>query len=101
MIQTATTATFEDRKKIRVILGRLAKEGVIERVENQVGVYRVLDKDCPSVDWVSADTKCVGKLWLPFDLNRIAEIMPGDIILIAGAMNAGKSALMMNIAKEK
>jgi hypothetical protein len=96
--QVTTLTTREDRNKALVILGRLVKEGFIERVKGQNGVYRRIDSDCEPEDWQNADVRTVD-LWLPFNLTKMISISPGSIILVAGAQDAGKSALLMNIAK--
>ncbi|WP_155321959.1 hypothetical protein [Desulfosarcina ovata] len=95
-LQGATNATFEDRKKIRVILGRLVKEGVLERVQGRNGVYRKIDAECESMDFLNAETE-TADIWLPFNLHRMVETMPGNIILIAGEPNAGKTGLLLNV----
>ena len=99
VLQNATNATFEDRKKVRTILGRLVKEGILERIPDKNGWYRRIADDCKAEDWQNASTETVD-MWLPFELNEMIETMPGSIILIAGSQDAGKSAVMMNIAKE-
>jgi hypothetical protein len=91
--------TREDKKKVLVILGRLVKEGIIERVKGQNGVYRRVESDCAPEDWQNASVETVN-IWLPMELDQMIEIPPGSIILVAGAQDAGKSAFMMNIAKE-
>ena len=98
--QTSTKSTLpSDRRKISSVLSRFVKEGFIERVGNQNGVFRRIESDIDSEDWQNACTDTVD-LWLPFDLNEMIEIPPGNIILFAGSQDAGKSAIQMNIAKE-
>ena len=36
-------------------------------------------------------------LWLPFNIHDLVETMPGNIILLAGSPNAGKTGLLLNI----
>jgi len=36
-------------------------------------------------------------IWLPFNLHRMVETMPGNIILVAGEPNAGKTGLLLNV----
>jgi hypothetical protein len=95
--QELTLSSRTEKKNLSKILCRLCDEGVLERVG--YGKYRKIDQDSGEEDWRNAETDTV-KLWLPFDLGDIVEVMPGDIILIAGSQNSGKSALAMNIAKE-
>jgi len=84
---------------MRVILSRLVDEGLIVRNGDKAGWYRIVDSDCEPEDWQNASTDTV-KLWLPFELDRIAMIPPGGLICIAGEPNAGKTAILLNIAKE-
>ena len=98
--QTSTKSTFpEDKRKISAILSRMVKEGYIERVNNQNGLFRRIESDCKPEDWQNACTDTVD-LWLPFELSEMIEVPPGSIILFAGSQDAGKSAVQMNIAKE-
>jgi hypothetical protein len=90
--------TREEKKKAQVILGRFVKEGLLERT-GTAGVYRIIEDDCEPENWQNASTDTVD-LWLPFGLDSIAEIQRGSIIVIAGEPNSGKTALLMNIAKE-
>ena len=98
-IQSATNATFEDRKKIRVILGRLVNEGTLERVPNKNGVYRKVDNEVEAIDFLNADTETVDLL-LPFGLHEKAETMPGNIIVVAGSPDAGKTAFLLNVIRQ-
>jgi len=88
--------TREEKKKAQVILGRLVKEGLIERTGNQAGVYRRIEHDCDQMDFLGADTETLD-IWLPFKLHNLVETMPGNIILVAGDQNAGKTGLLLNI----
>jgi hypothetical protein len=91
--------TSDEKTKCRVIFGRLVKEGLIERIPDKNGWYRKIEADCEPEDWQDASTESID-VWLPFGLDRIAEIQNGNIILIAGEPNAGKTAALMNIARE-
>jgi hypothetical protein len=50
------------------------------------------------MDWLNCETKTV-PLCLPFGLHKLVEIMPGNIILVAGSPNAGKTAFLLNIIR--
>jgi hypothetical protein len=99
-VQSVTNRNIgpEDRAKVRVILGRLVKEGILERVPDKNGWFRKVDAECDAVDFLSASPDPV-KLWLPCDLNQKVEILPGNIIVVAGSPNAGKTALLLNIVR--
>lgn len=91
--------TRSEKKAVVAELLRLKTKGIIERHGNKNGCYRRIESDCEPEDWQNACTDTVD-LWLPFDLNEMISIMPGNIILFAGAQDAGKSAALMNITKE-
>jgi hypothetical protein len=96
--QVTTSDNREDRKKITVILGRMVKEGFIKRVGGQNGIFRRIESDCEEMDWLNCETKTV-PIWLPFGLDKLVEIMPGNIILVAGSPNAGKTAFLLNVIR--
>ena len=51
------------------------------------------------MDWVNADTEFLD-FWLPYDLTKIAGVQPGNVLILAGEKDSGKTAALMNIAKE-
>lgn len=81
------------------ILNRLCKEGLIEKTGVKAGEFRVIDQSCKPMDWQTADLNYV-PLWLPLGLDQICGVLPGNILVFAGAKDSGKSAFCMNIAKE-
>ena len=101
-LQKVTSAlqvvTKEQMGNGRVIFHRLAKEGILERDPKLNGRFRLVNKECEKMDFLSVGTDIV-YISLPFGLNNMVEIMPGNIILIAGEPNAGKTALLLNIIR--
>jgi hypothetical protein len=78
----------------------LAKEGkLIERDSKRDGVFRVIEDDCALMDWINADCK-YQELWLPLGLGEICGVQPGNILVLAGAKDSGKTGWLLNIAKE-
>jgi hypothetical protein len=88
--------TRDNMKKVAVILGRLEKEGIIQKWGDQRGHYRRVDSDLEPIDWRSATTDTVHIKW-PLEIERHAETMPGNIAAIAGESNTGKTALLLNV----
>jgi len=80
-------------------LENLVDEGWLERIGNRRGWYRRRSFDCDQLDFINADESPVD-IWLPLHLSEHVQIHPGNLIIIAGAPNAGKTAFMLNIAKE-
>jgi len=92
--------TKSEKAKLRTVLCRLAEQGAIERVEGR-GVYRRVEEegDIETLDFLNANSDPVD-VKLPFGLNKIVEIEPGNICLVAGAPNAGKTGVMLNVVRD-
>jgi len=86
------------KNKASVILGRLVTDGIIQREGKKNGVFRKIDTDLEIIDWQNAPDDCVD-MWLPFGLENMVKIHHGNIILIAGEPNSGKTALCFNIIR--
>lgn len=87
-----------ERAKIRVIFSRLIKEGVIERVPGREGLFRRIDREAEDIDFLNAETETFKISW-PFEIERLVETMPGNIIVIAGEIESGKTAFLLNVAR--
>ena len=91
--------TKRDKAMVRKALQRLKVEGVIRKVGSKRGVYARVEYDLEKMDFLKADAKVVD-IWLPFGLKDRVEIMPGNVVIVAGSPNVGKTALMLNFIKE-
>ena len=87
----------DDKLQRTATLEQMCREGLIERVGQTRGTYRVRDRkinvlttDGPEIPEVN--------IWLPFGLNRNVKIQQKNIIIVAGETNAGKTSLLMNMA---
>lgn len=76
------------------ILGRLVKEGVLRRVG--YGRYRRVDTDCQAIDWRNATTEIFTIRW-PLEIEKFVQVQPGDVVVIAGETNAGKTTFLVNL----
>lgn len=89
------------KKKISKILYELInKENLIERVGNKNGCFRKLEKNENIIDWQNADIGKSYDIILPFKIHDLVNIYPKNIIIIAGMIDSGKSAFMLNILKD-
>ena len=91
------TSRSEKKAVVHELL-RLHKKEIIERHGSKNGCYRRVENEVEAIDFLNAETESID-LWLPFGINEMVEIMPGNIILIAGSPNAGKTALLLNILR--
>ncbi len=99
-LQDVLGVTKRNMGNIRVIFKRLVDEGLIERVTNQDGWFRRIEKDeIQEVDWKEAEDKPLDIKW-PFDIESLIEISPRQIIILAGSPDAGKTAFLLNFIEK-
>jgi len=96
--QRPQMTTRNDMKAVNMALKRLCDEKILEKTDRS-GEFRIVDQDCMPFDWINADERYID-LWLPLGLGDICGVLPGNILVFAGAKDAGKTAFMLNIAKE-
>lgn len=89
----------EDRKNLSKILARRCDDGALERSGNKNGCFRRVIREIEKMDFLNAPAETVD-IKLPFNIHEKVEIMPGNIILIMGEVNSGKTAFCLNIIKE-
>lgn len=77
----------------------MVKTGHLERVGKKRGWYRSRQGELDEMDFINALDEPVN-IWLPFELSDKVEIYEGNIIIIAGVPNTGKTALVLNIINE-
>ncbi len=80
-------------------LGKMVKMGFVEHVGKKRGWYRPVESGLEEMDFINALDEPV-EVWLPFELSDLVEIYAGNVIIIAGAPNVGKTALVLNIINE-
>lgn len=80
-------------------LENLVQKGILEHHGNKRGWYQPRQTKLDEIDYVNVDESYVD-IWLPFDLSDLVEIHSGNVIVIAGAPNAGKTALVLNMIRE-
>jgi len=89
----------QEKKNVVSALLRMHKDGLIERHGNRDGCYRKVENDAEPVDFLNAPTDEFPIKW-PFELEEQSIIYPGNIIVVAGAKSAGKTAFLLNIVKK-
>ena len=55
--------------------------------------------DLERINFLEAPTDCVD-VTLPFGLHDLVEIMPSNVIVIAGEPNTGKTAFLLNVVRD-
>lgn len=90
--------TPSTKNKASTILSRFCEDRLIERVGTRRGEYRLVEKDLDFLDLTAAVGE-TAEIWLPLDLHNIARLFPGNMIVVAGAPNCGKTAFMLSLCR--
>jgi hypothetical protein len=88
-----------EKSNCRMALNRLVSQGIIERESaGRSGKYRIIDKKTQKIDITHADTKPI-IVKLPLNIHEYVNIHKGNVIIISGESNSGKTALCLNVAR--
>jgi len=74
----------------------LVKKGVVDHHGINRGWYIPRHTELEPMDYMNCDSEPVD-VWMPFDLSDKVELYENSIVIISGAPNAGKTAIMLNI----
>ena len=89
--------TKNEKKAVGMALCRLKDKGIIENASKIHGCYQTVNQDLEEIDWEGADDAIL-KIDMPFQINNWVELMPKNIVVIAGVQNAGKTCFLLNLA---
>jgi hypothetical protein len=64
------------------------------------GCYRLLEKDAPLIDFVNVNLNAPYPLKWPFGIENWVDLYPGNVVVVAGEANAGKTALLLNVVRK-
>ncbi len=78
------------RKALERVRGTL-----VEPDGEQAGSYRIISDRIQEMDLENVSIESLD-LQMPLDLHNKASVMPGNLIVVAGGTNAGKSAFLLN-----
>jgi len=95
VVNSLQLSTREEKKNLWIILRRLCEESIIEKHGTKSGQYRLLNTEINRIDFLNASDENVLLLW-PFEIEKYALLYPGNICIVAGTSNAGKTALLLN-----
>jgi hypothetical protein len=91
--------TADEKGACRMALTRLVAQRVIEREgSGRSGQYRIINNKKNKIDITKADTKPI-IVKLPLNIHEYVNIYKGNIIIISGESNAGKTGFCLNAAK--
>lgn len=84
------------KKQANEALRRMEQENVVVKCGDKNGCYRLLEKDAPLIDFLNVNLNDPYPIKWPFRLEELVDIYPGNVIVVAGAANAGKTAFLLN-----
>jgi len=98
----SSMSSREFNKNLSKAFERLVKDEIIERAGARRGQFRRIEKESEIIDFANADCSTIFDLrWpAPFHLERLVNLYPKNIVVVAGASNAGKTALLLNLVRE-
>jgi len=99
-----------NRKYVAIELSKIVGKGTLEKVTSPIHkpLYRYIDNTCKYIDWVNASSSDVLDIKWPygveddsrFGFDGRVKISPGDIVVVAGTSNMGKTAFCLNFLWE-
>ncbi|MBT6503116.1 MAG: hypothetical protein HOK67_24765, partial [Deltaproteobacteria bacterium] len=91
----------KQKKTVSTYLSKFCDEGLIERGIGQRGVFLYKESECTHIDFLSVEENTDSVICLPLGLEALGiHVMPGNIIVVAGESNAGKTSILLNIAHD-
>ena len=88
-----------DRTNRRQIIKRYRDEGIIEAHPRDNKLFRYVRAAVRLIDFKAAGMKHPLAVRYPFGLEEYFQTYPGNIIVVAGAADAGKTALLLNFIR--
>lgn len=87
-----------DKSAIRVVIGRLVEAKHIEPCGRRHGWYRKIVNTRNPIDIMAASTKALD-IKLPLGLDQLVNLYPGNIVVVAGEQDVGKTTFMIEVAR--
>jgi phage/plasmid primase-like uncharacterized protein len=92
--------TQQDKRTVRDAIYKLKEKNEIEHIGKRNGVYRKIDLTFDSNDWVSASEVPYADIVLPLKLSDLVKVKWGDLIVVGGTYNAGKTLFLLETIRK-
>lgn len=89
----------QDKHNRWMILKRLRDDGIIESHPRSNKLFRYVKVAVRLIDFKAAGMKTPLGIKYPFGIENYFQTYPGNIIVIAGAADAGKTAFLLNVIR--
>jgi hypothetical protein len=80
------------------ILERFVKAGILDHHGDRRGWYRPRQNGLEKMDYKNVESNPLD-VWLPFGLSDLVELYENSIIIVSGAPNSGKTAVLLNMIR--
>jgi len=87
----------QDKANRRQIISRLREQGTIEQHQKLNKHFRFVNTKVTSINFKTASNAGVLDLSWPLDVQDYVNLYPGNIAVVAGSPNAGKTAMLLSI----
>ena len=92
------TVTVRDKAARRKAFQRLKEDKVIEPTGTRQGWYRKVDESYELLDPTNAPIDTIDLAW-PLDIQNYALTYPGNVLIIAGETNSGKTSFLLDFVR--
>lgn len=88
----------EEKKNLNKILTRLCEKGILQKHGDRNGTWRRVENDIEIIDWRNAVTDEY-PIDFPLSIGNLVKLYPGNIAVLAGATNTGKTTFMLELIR--
>lgn len=87
-------STRQEMKNVSEIMRRLVERKIVEKVGHRNGEWRLVENKLEIIDWKNAITDEY-PIQLPLNIHQLVKLYPGNIVVLAGASNTGKTSFLL------
>ena len=91
--------TEADKHSRYVCMQSLVKEGFIVQNPKVAKQWRFIQVDLERIDYKSNESPIPLSITMPLGISKLVNLYPGNLVVIAGTTNAGKTALLLDLLK--
>jgi ABC-type ATPase with predicted acetyltransferase domain len=88
----------EEKDTARHAVNKLLKQNIIRANGKKSGIYTIVDHTENIIDWRNANDEEY-KIKMPLNIHDLVKIYPGNVIIVAGASNTGKTSFMLECVR--
>jgi len=87
------------KKQANEAIRRMEQDNILVRCGTKNGCYRMIEKDAPLIDFINVNLNAPYSIKWPFKIEDLVDLYPGNVVVLAGEANAGKTALLLNVVR--